>query len=49
MSDTAIFIIGLFVSLLLAGGLRFTITEFRRLDKEAADRRQANARAASST
>ena len=36
MSDTAIFMIGSFVSLLLAGGLGFTVLEFRRLDKEAA-------------
>ena len=49
MSDTVIFIIGLVVSMLLAGGLRFTVLEFRRLDKEATDRRQANSRAASST
>jgi len=49
MSDTAIFIIGLVVSVLLAGGLRFTVLEFRRLDKEATSKRQANARAASST
>jgi len=49
MSDTAIFIIGLVVSVLLAGGLRFTVLEFRRLDKEATAKRQTNADAASST
>jgi len=49
MSDTAIFIIGLVVSMLLAGGLRFTVLEFRRLDKEATAKRQANADVASSS
>jgi len=49
MSDSAILVIGLVVSLLLAGGLRFTVLEFRRLDKEATAKRQATARTASST
>jgi hypothetical protein len=48
MSDAAIFIIGVVVTMLLAGGLRFTVVEFRRLDEEATARRQANARTASS-
>jgi hypothetical protein len=49
MSDTAIFLIGLLVTMLLAGGLYFTVQEFRRLDKEAAAGRHADADATSFT
>ena len=34
MSDTAIFAIGLFTFLLLAGGLAFTVYEIRRLNPQ---------------
>jgi len=36
MSDAAIFIAGLFTSLLLFGGLGFTILEVKRIEREAA-------------
>lgn len=35
MSDTAIFLVGLFTSLLLFGGLAFTVYDVRKLGREA--------------
>lgn len=34
MSDSTIFLFGLFVTLLFAGGILFTILEFRRMGEE---------------
>ena len=39
MSDTAIFIVGLLTSLVLGGGLAFTIVEVRRIEKELEEKR----------
>ena len=39
MSDTMIFVVGLFVTLLFAGGIIFSILEFRRMGDEAAPKR----------
>ncbi len=41
MSNPAIFVVGLFTFLLLAGGLLVTVLEVRHLDGEAQARRQA--------
>lgn len=38
MSDTSIFAIGVFVTLLLGGGLGFTIYEMRRIYQETVDK-----------
>ena len=42
MSDTLIFMVGLFVFLLLAGGLTFTVLEVRRIERAAEEKLQAN-------
>ena len=42
MSDTAIFIVGVFTFLLLSGGLLFTFLEIRRMESGATAKRQLN-------
>jgi hypothetical protein len=42
MSDTVIFVVGMFTFLLLSGGLGFTVLEVRRLDEEAKGKRQSH-------
>jgi hypothetical protein len=42
MSDTAIFLVGSFIFLLVSGGWIFTVLEVRRLDEEARAKRQTN-------
>lgn len=42
MSDTAIFLVGLFTFALLSWGIYFTFVEVRRLDEAAQAKRQSN-------
>jgi CHASE3 domain sensor protein len=41
MSDTAIFVVGTFIFLLLSGGFFYTFLEVRRIDEEATAKRQS--------
>ena len=42
MSDTAIFVVGVFTFLLFSGGLVFTFLEVRRIEEETKAKRQSN-------
>ena len=42
MSDTAIFVVGVFSFLLFSGGLVFTFLEVRRIEEETKAKRQSN-------
>jgi hypothetical protein len=41
MSDTAIFVVGVFTFLLLSGGVGFTFLEVRRIEEETKVKRQS--------
>ena len=42
MSDTAIFVVGVFTFLLFSAGLVFTFLEVRRIEEETKAKRQSN-------
>lgn len=46
MSDAVIFMVGLFTSFLLFGGLGFTILEVKRIERETATKKAASKRQA---